>query len=350
MTTVDSATLVAEVAALLLDTGGDADATAGAGKLRQRLRDLRDGLRDPAVRLHLVEHEEPYDGSRSRDVLIRGLGRTVCVGVAGDAVPWPLRAVSRASDQYLLRVDGRYLAVTDAIACLDAMFADRELLRTVAHAAVVAQLLADEPVELDDAQRQAAADAFRRAKGLYTAERTADWLRTRGLSHEQFAALVERNAAFAALRHRTVGHLVDGELSARPDRYARLVFAFAAGEDCGDGDSGDGDCGLAADPAGTVLAALRDGRAAGVRAARAGELPDGLAPLHDLAVGGTAPATVDGHAVLVALLERQPPVPDEATRAAVERDLFARWLDDRLRDSDVEWFWGTTGTTAALGS
>ncbi len=201
--------------------------------MRPLLADLQSALRDdhPALRLNLVAHVEPFDGSLAHDVVVRDGSDTLAIGTTrGPGLPWPLRGVTKAGEQQLLRVNGQELDVTRALACLDAVFDDRSALLTLIHSCLVAEVLDEEPIELTDGEVQAAADAFRRAKGLLTGQQTADWRRQRAMSEPEFESLVRRTATVAALRRRVAGpDRVRAHFAAHPERYATVLLALGAG-------------------------------------------------------------------------------------------------------------------------
>src|SRR5690349_17118526 len=100
------ANLLARVTEVLLDAHVDGGSTEN---IRFRLRTFA----SHSTRLDVVPQEEPFDGSISHDVLIRRVGApTVSVGVAGSAnLPWPLRAMVRARDRNVVRVNGTTITV-----------------------------------------------------------------------------------------------------------------------------------------------------------------------------------------------------------------------------------------------
>lgn len=70
-----------------------------APAMRPGLADLQAQLQSdlPGVRLHLVPHVEPFDGSTVHDVVVRVGREVLVVGYSADTdLPWPLRGVARA--------------------------------------------------------------------------------------------------------------------------------------------------------------------------------------------------------------------------------------------------------------
>lgn len=288
--------------------------------------------RHPGVRMNLVAHVEPYDQSVAHDVVVRDGDDVLVIGVAaGPGLPWPLRGVTRADEQRLLRVNGEKLDVPDALACLDVVFDDRQTLRTLVDSCLVAEALAEEPVRLTDQELQLAADAFRRAKGLLTPAQTYTWLEERAMSEAEFEDIVRRTAAVAALRRRVAPDgRVQEHFQEHAARYATVLVAWAAGTSIGPAD----------EPLGAVIAARRAGRAAGVSEWRVGELPEEMAAVGDTEIGVPVPARVDGVDGTAVVIDRREADLDPATADLIARELFADWLATRRATADIEWHWG----------
>jgi putative peptide maturation system protein len=310
--------------------------------MRSDLRSLQDELRRgrPALRLNLVAHEEPFDGSVAHDVVVRDGTRVLVVGMSAPSrLPWPLRGVTRAGEQRLLRVNGQKLDVADALACLDFLFDDREALRTLIRSCVVAEALEEEPVELSADQMQAAADAFRRGKGLLTAEQTERWKAERAMSDGEFETLVRRTATVAALRRRVAGpEEVHRHFERHRDRYATVLVAFAPG----------GPEVLSGDVLAAVTRERGAGRVAGITEWRVADLPPGMAAVGDTAVGSAVAVRIDDVDGTAVVLDRRNAL-DPATADRISRELFDEWLDQRRRAADVEWHWGDALRTNRVG-
>jgi putative peptide maturation system protein len=324
-------------------------ACLGVEEARTGLEALRAAF--PDHRLDLVADTETFDGTTSYDLIVRqGNGLTVSLAVtSGRQLPWPLRGVTRASELDLVRVGTVTLSVADALATVDYLWDDRSLLVSLIDACIIASALADEPVELPPAELQAAADAFRRAKGLLSAQDTERWLGERSLSPANFADLVARSATAAALRRRVVADRVEPWFAAHRSELARLVVAWAAGPAPADDPASCDDRSLGGDPLAAVVAAQRAGRAAGVGAWLVCDLPGHLSALNAVPPGTVIEVDLDGVAGHAMVLESVPAVFDAAARDAIERRLFDQWLADQRREVEVEWFWGNAGRTAKAG-
>jgi putative peptide maturation system protein len=308
----------------------------------------------PGTRLRLLWQREEYDRSLHYDLLVRqpDEGTVSLSYCADDALPWPLRSRQRASERVLLRVNGVSMEVDRAVACLDFLWDEVRLADRLVTACLLQHEIEQSPVDVDEAELQQAMDAFRRAHGLLTVTATREWMARHSLSHVELDRLVAGEAAVARLRKREVGGDVpayfekNGQLfdTARIARMVlpsrahaeRVVAAVVAGADFG----------------ALAEAAFVDGTAAPEYAAvRRHELAPDIAGQ----VFGAAPGallgpfdTVTGHA-LIRLLDLAPAVLDEVTTNLVERHLFAAWIAERRRSARVEWCWGDSVRTAAVG-
>ena len=179
------------------------------------------------LRLRLISDEEPFDGPVHHDVLVRGAGQpTVSLSLAaGPGLPWPLRGMSRSSAFYLVEVDGRrppsprqWRAWTRCSTTCDSCgpwWTPRWSIKEIDRLGL----------ELTGDELQAATEAYRRARCLYTAQDTAAWLADRGLTPALFARQVEQHALVAKLRRHVAGPGVAAWLDAHAADLGMVVTA-----------------------------------------------------------------------------------------------------------------------------
>src|SRR5690242_10660294 len=88
----------------------------------RNLADLQAANR--AIDIDLVWEEEDYSGAVHYDLLIRaGEQGTVSLSFCPDrAVPWPLRNAFRAPDGWIVKVNGRVIEASTAMATLDVIW------------------------------------------------------------------------------------------------------------------------------------------------------------------------------------------------------------------------------------
>ncbi|MGN5237722.1 TIGR04500 family putative peptide maturation system protein [Rhodococcus sp. SJ-3] len=340
--------------------------SAGHTDSSESLRLLRESNSD--LRIRLIRHVEPFDGSSQSALLITDTeGNVTTVSWSPPStVPWPLRGARRAGESTLLSVDGETLTVGDAILHLDGMWDRPDLLTGLIDACVIRIELEEDPVELTDAQMQEALDAFRRARGLLTRDATEAWMAQNHLSPNMFERTVRHEAELAILRRRVVGDRAcawlreHGETLDRA-RITRAVFPsraeareFAAR--VADVDSFDADDAIRYF-AGELGLAVADGRGqAEFCDVKRSDLHGELANSVFAAAPGTviAAETGDGECEVVQVLAVYRSRLDATALHIVERRLFGEWLAERRRAARVEWFWGeaekTDRVTAGMAS
>jgi putative peptide maturation system protein len=323
----------------------------------EALRVLREN--NPELRLRLVRHVEPFDGSSQSALLITDADGSVTTlsWSPPSLLPWPLRGARRVGESDLLSVNGETLTVGDAILHIEGLWDRPDLLTGLIDACAIRIELEEEPVELTDAQLQESFDAFRRARGLLTRDATEAWMARNHLSPNMFERTVRQEAELAMLRRRIVGDRASVWLQEHPDaldraRIARVVFPsraeaseFAARvADVHTYDADDairyftGELGLA-------VAAGR-GQAEFSEIGR-GDLDGELSSLVLAAKPGTVMAARAGNGgweVVQVLAVQRAQVDVSAMRMAEQR-VFDEWLADRRRSARVEWFWGEAEKT-----
>lgn len=336
---------VTELLSLLMAMSRDGTRPAEAKRRLQALLPQHPGLD-----LDLVWEEAAYDGAVHYDALLHLPEGTVSLSYcAAAALPWPLRGVHRWSDGDLLRVNETLMTVAEAIACLDFIWDEARLVERLVNACLVREALEKEPIDLSPEETQAAVDAFRRARRLYTAAATFQWMAENGFTEEQLERLATEHARVAKLRERVAAGRVEATLAERgaefetatvarftiPDETeARRVAAAIRSGETGFLAAAARRFQEAPDAAGSLFTVLRRGEtppdlAATVFSSRPGEPGGVVGPVRDgeewaiLQVVSLAPARLDG-----------------GTRRAIEEALFAEWLTARRRAAQIEWNWG----------
>ncbi|WP_406067658.1 TIGR04500 family putative peptide maturation system protein [Micromonospora sp. NBC_01638] len=330
----DAVETVIQLSQATVDDNGASDQAASAmARLRLRWSD---------VRLDLL-HDREVDGTVSYDLLIRGSAGTVSVAFSpAPAAPWPLRGAMHYTENKLLRVGTTELGVGEAVGALDYLWDNAGVLSRLIDTCIIKAELEREPIHLDDTQIQQATDAFRRAKGLLTAEQTTRWLDAVGLDQNGFVKLVTHAATAAALRQRVTAGRIESWLAEHRDELATLTVAWIAAT------GPDGSAPLPADrtAALTVVAeAIQHGQPAGVLHMSAGEAPQ---ELRSVTVGQPVTTAVHGTPARAVVLERLPAELDDDARRYAERAMFDQWLADVRARADIEWFWLDIERTAAV--
>ena len=334
-----------------------ADEPARPREALARLRELQEAY--PAVGIDLLWEEETYDATVHYDLLLSRAGEgTVSLSYCADrGVPWPMRGVHRWREGDLVRVNETFLTVERAVANLDFIWEAAPIVERLINACLIDQELIRNPIELSDDELQAAMDAFRRAHRLYRAEDTHRWLERRGLGVDALERMVAGEALVARLRQRVADGQVEPYFEEHRPEYDTVRIARFTVQD--------------ASEAIQIAAEIRDSRldfyAAAECQALLGVAAVADSPLFELVRRGEAapelaaaifdtrpgevvgPVATDGGFAIVRVLALQSASLDSPTRLAVERRLFAAWLEARRREAQIEWFWGNAAqtTTAA---
>ena len=328
----------------------------------RRLTPVRD--RHPGTSIDVVWEDQAFDGSMHYDALIRPPGgRTISLSVcAATELPWPLRGLQRWRDSDLLRVNGIALPVASAIAQLDVLWEKTQLMQRLVDSCLIEEALRRSPVEVNDDDVQAALDAMRRGRRLYTIADTEAWMKSTGMTWQTLEETATNLARAAKLRDRVVGDRVESTFAHNRAAFDTIAFALVQVSSQR----------RAAELAETV----RNGGVTLLDAAQRAFLlsaGEGLQPVlrrlrrHQLgaefgrevpmALGDVAAADFEAGRVigpvatadsflLVQVLALEPAELDDRVRAAVKVKLFDDWLAERRRAAKIEWFWGKVEQTA----
>jgi putative peptide maturation system protein len=296
----------------------------------------------------LVWHRETFDQSLHYAVLIRdGEGGVISLSRSAGGLPWPLRGVQRWSEADVVRVNGRRMQVEEAIAFIDVDDHRSRVARSLIDSLLIQQELDREPVAIDPEGLQAELDAFRRARGLATADATQQWLVNEGLTQGGLERLLRDRLALRGLRSRIVtsAAVLDEFDRTRADFDEVLMTSIWL---------------PALGASRRVIRELRqglirlDGRDAwpsrsapsspdiGVFVRRRRhEVPPSLGLVFECDAGATfGPLPLSDGYVVGRVHEVRPARLTADVRLAIELRLFEGWLDARRTSARIEWMWG----------
>jgi len=323
---------------------------------RNLLQHLRARHRD--LEIDLLAEEQAFDRSVHYDALLRHAGEgTVSVSYCPErATPWPLRGVHRLNEGDLVRVNTNVLQVEAAVACIDFIWDDAPVIERLVNMCLIEEEVDRNPIELTDAELQAAMDRFRSAKKLYRSEDTRAWLERHGMSHEMLEHYVAETAIVPKLRDRITADGVDEYFQRHPHdfdaaRVARLEFESES---------------VARELAEKVRSGAEDflGLAARLfsEAADRGAHPNSnlfavlerrqVDPaLRDILFAATpgqmiGPVARRGGYSLIQVLSIVPGQLDEHLRSVIKDILFKDWLAERRQAARIEWCWGNASATS----
>ncbi|GGK81121.1 hypothetical protein Sme01_44390 [Sphaerisporangium melleum] len=290
------------------------------------------GAEHPAVAAQLVVDERPGTPVVDYDLLLTHPdgGTVALTAPADEGVPWLIEHSTHWAAGQLVSVDEVHLSVAQALTMLRSL-SNRD---STPHDEIVDQcvilnevLSDDEPLTTEDLQ--AAADEFRRGRGLYDRAATLAWMERVGMSPARFEEYIGGVARRRRFRRRKEAELASGYLAAHRSRFDRVRAVWWAGPERR----------MAASPA-ELLAVPSEvtGEIQVTIGERwAGDLPE---PLRDAAPGTVVgPVEREGRFLTGAVLDRRPAKDDAETLAAAGRAAFADWLTERRRRASVEWHW-----------
>jgi putative peptide maturation system protein len=293
----------------------------------------------------MVSSREEYDSSQHFDVLLTDAEGTYTVSFApADGLPWPLRGIHRWSEGDLVRVNGTTLRIQQAVACLDFVWERNDILEHLINVCLVEEELATrEPFSVGDTDLQARLDEFRRARGLFAAADTHEWLAQHGISQRQLERRLADALRVELLAEQVVGNAVADYLKEHESEFGTFPAMLASARSPEDLQ----DLSPTMDPASGLMWAVTPGvhrREVCCRRIGAFDASPPLAALasDDIPVGTVSEVFLHGDAYTLACkigpTEPSEPGP-ELTRRVRDR-LFANWLAERRRHADVEWYWG----------
>jgi putative peptide maturation system protein len=300
-----------------------------------------------SLRARVVSSCEEYDSSRHFDVLLTDADGTYTVSFApADGLPWPLRGVHRWSEGDLVRVNGTTLRIQQAVACLDFVWERDDLLEHLVNVCLVEEELAiRDPFAVSDAELQVRLDEFRRAKGLFAAADTHEWLARHGISHRRLECRLADALRVELLAEQVVGHAIADYLKAHKSELGIFPVMLASARSLDDLQDLRRQT---ADPASWLMWAMTpggNGRQVQCYRADAFDTSPPLASLASADVPAGAVSQVflkgDVHALACKLGPTEPPEPGPELTRQVRDRLFADWLAERRQHADVEWYWGS---------
>ncbi|GAA3094409.1 TIGR04500 family putative peptide maturation system protein [Streptosporangium carneum] len=285
----------------------------------------------PGSTPQLVVEHRPASPVVDYDLLLdHPEGGTVALTVQpSDGVPWAVDHSTHWAADMVATVNGRSLSLPDGLATLRALHEPTGYEQLLDHC-LLRNAVADDDEPVDAEEAQAAADSFRRGRGLLDEEATLAYLAARGVTLEMFQGNIETAVRVRRFRDRKAAELAARHLAAHRADFATVRAVWVESDDQRD------------------LVALVDGPAKDfpVRAVLAGgevgvfrrtaynrDLPR---PLR-LAEPGALVAT---DRLIGQVLHRIPAREDDPrVVAAAGRVAFAEWLAEQRSTADVQWHW-----------
>jgi putative peptide maturation system protein len=308
---------------------------------RARLERFREA--HPGIRADLLVDQPPASVRVDYDLLLgHPDGGTAALSWRADeGVPWSVQYADHWAANYVLTVNAQMLTIQQALLFLKlAGHRSPDLMTELVDQQVITQAIQEDPPPVSEAELQAAADEFRLASGLSSAEATRRWLEETRLSVARFQELLRGAVQARKLKERVTADRVEPYFEAHPERFdlVRFFRAEAPTEAVASRLATEArEQGLTA--ATRVEAAGIEGRdlEAVLTSRRAHELPPVLATARPGEVVG--PVAEGARHWVAELLDREPAQLDATIRAAIQDRLFREWLADQREQATVRWHW-----------
>lgn len=280
----------------------------------------------PSLAAQLVTSPRPGSPVVDYDLLIDDpSGGTIMLGVqVDDGASWLVDHSTHWAASNLVTVDGRHISMSEAMLMLRSLTRpgqspQEELVRSC----VLRNAAAAEQVTLEDIQ--AAADGFRKRRGLTSRDAMLKWLERMDLSAETFHDHMATSARDHKFRTRMRDELGPGHLARHRDQFARVWAAWVLSEDAID--------------AAELHGSLSDRWELRLTKTRgwSGDLPS---PLREVPAGGSVgPVPFEGRFLTGLILKREEAVEDAGTLEAAGEAAFDQWLADAANQAQITWHW-----------
>ena len=296
----------------------------------------------PRRRAELVVDAPPGDMRAGYDLLLaHPEGGTIALtGQTEDGVPWSIEYSTHFAANRLLSVNKRSLSVPSALFTIRALNRrDPTLHRQLVDYCLLWDQLFDEDEPATAEELAAAAEAFRRGRGLHSREATLAWLADVGLTEQAFTGHIEFNARIERFRRTFKDAHAADHLRAHPSDFDRVDAVWVRSADPAALD----DLAAARTPSDLLTLLVRRTGAAGEIELTMGrrwalDLP---APLRTVAAGDLAGPVPDaGQTVLGGVLGREAAAEaDPAALARAGEAALTEWLAEQRAEADIRWHW-----------
>jgi len=315
----------------------------GVRQARKQLERFRQS--HPGLPADLLVDQPPASAEVDYDLMLEHPeGGTVAVSWRADnAIPWSVAYADHWASNYVLSVNNLPITVQQALLFLKlACDESLDLMTELIDQALIANEMKDDLSSLNKEELQTAADGFRSANHLESADATRRWLQETGLSVTRFEELLTHLIHRQKLEERITEKKIKPYFELHRKKFVSMrLFRM----DTRDGDLAKCLAGLARNQglaAATykllISPEYRDKDITGALVSRfALELPSKMAIAPIGAVIG--PIAEEQKFWVAQIIHRRPARFDEQTRAVIRDHLFREWLAKRRDQATVRWHW-----------
>jgi putative peptide maturation system protein len=314
---------------------------------RSKLHVLR-GLH-PNLSMDLFFQEEPYDHTVHYDLLLHEVGEgSLSLSFCPEhTLPWPLRGAHSSREQDLVRINDVLLTVGDAIAHMDFILNEQDFATQIIDKGLISQELQENPIDLTDAEMQAAMNDFRILHKLFTANATQQWMKDRGLTHERFETLVKDYASIAMLRKRVAAGRAEAYFQQHQSTFESAQVAYVILADWQSMQNmfesitqqkvsffGALEKQLVDNPQHIIEQSL-------LQRSYYQDWPLPKDKIFAASIGEVLePIEIDTGFALIKVINRNSATLTPDIEMTIQHLLFQEWLDDKRQAASIEWYWG----------
>lgn len=310
-------------------------------KVRARVRRFKE--KHSGTRVDLLVHQPPGSPRVDYDVFIgHPDGGTVAMSWRTDeGVPWPAEYTDHWAANYVVTVNDRHVTVQQALLFLKYAGQGRsDLMQELVEQQLIFDAIEEHPFPVNEEEVQSAANEFRIASGLLTAEETQRWLRELRLSLDRFKEILTWGIQVRKLRAYITESEVEPYFKAHRQELAliQIVQAETRRQSVAKQLVKTAQQKGLLSAIGTLISPRGSQEIAGSLAwHRRYELPPILA---HASIGTVVGPTKDGSRYWVAeVLDKHEAKLDAETREVIRASLFKQWLADRRNKANVRWHW-----------
>jgi putative peptide maturation system protein len=180
----------------------------------------------------LVVHSKPGSDDIDFDMLltIQDVGSLTLSWHPDHGIPWTALMADHWAANYVLTVNGASTSIQSALLYLSARLQRRpDLMRDLVDRSLIFAAIGDTSPRIDDAELDAAVDAFRRGQGLFSGDAMQRWLDEMQLTMETLEELVAQSLQLQKFKEATVAAQVRPYFAAHRNNFDRLTVVRLEG-------------------------------------------------------------------------------------------------------------------------
>jgi len=295
----------------------------------------------PALQCRLLIDAKPGSDEIEHDILltIPGAGTVVLSWRPDRGIPWAAQKADHWAANFVLSVNDRSMSIQSALIYLSARLQRRpDMMQDLVDRSLILAAVDEQPPKVEEAEIEAATDAFRAGRGLFSGAAMQHWLDDMQLTLESLQELIAQSLQMKKFRHAMVAAKVHSYFKTHRSEFDRVVvmrldaMGRASARSVADAWRRTGSC------------PILDSRQKRLQAP-SGKLDTLFArelPVEFTAkpVGSVIGPVASGRAFWVGqILDQRDARFDQATRGLIANLLFDTWLADQRAKATIRWHW-----------